>query len=178
MCPFEVLQASLTTDVFYTNSRYAKVGGLPSHELNQLELQFLLLNDFRLVIPPDEMQRYGDRLLSYWEGREAQDEAAVTIPASTITSEAPAPASAPSTDTSPAQPQPTPSTHQPAPAAHSAQAATTPTSSQHITPRGREREPARTAVSFADPPRASSGLRGWAGGGDVMTGRMTSPMRD
>lgn len=59
-------------DVFYTNSRYAKVGGLPSHELNQLELQFLLLNDFLLVIPPDEMQRYGDRLLSYWEGREAE----------------------------------------------------------------------------------------------------------
>lgn len=35
------------SDVFYTNSRYAKVGGLPQSELNQLELQFLLLNDFR-----------------------------------------------------------------------------------------------------------------------------------
>ncbi|KAF9268333.1 cyclin-domain-containing protein, partial [Marasmius fiardii PR-910] len=46
------------SDVFYTNSRYAKVGGLPLAELNQLELQFLLLNDFRLVIPKDEMQRY------------------------------------------------------------------------------------------------------------------------
>ncbi|KDN36879.1 cyclin-related 2, partial [Tilletiaria anomala UBC 951] len=46
------------SDVFYTNSRYAKVGGLPVHELNQLELQFLLLNDFKLVIPLDEMQRY------------------------------------------------------------------------------------------------------------------------
>jgi len=61
------------SDVFYTNSRYAKVGGLPPHELNQLELQFLLLNDFRLVIPPEEMQRYGDRLLGYWEGREAEE---------------------------------------------------------------------------------------------------------
>ena len=59
-------------DVFYTNSRYAKVGGLPGNELNQLELQFILLNDFRLVIPPEEMQRYGDRLLGYWEGREAE----------------------------------------------------------------------------------------------------------
>ena len=46
------------SDVFYTNSRYAKVGGLPMHELNQLELQFLLLNDFNLVVPLDEMQRY------------------------------------------------------------------------------------------------------------------------
>jgi hypothetical protein len=30
------------------------------------------LNDFRLVILPDEMQRYGDRLLGYWEGKEAE----------------------------------------------------------------------------------------------------------
>ncbi|UZJ56034.1 hypothetical protein CBS101457_005354 [Exobasidium rhododendri] len=53
------------SDVFYTNSRYAKVGGLPVHELNQLELQFLLLNDFDLVIPLEEMQRYADQLLVY-----------------------------------------------------------------------------------------------------------------
>ncbi|EPQ28566.1 uncharacterized protein PFL1_03870 [Pseudozyma flocculosa PF-1] len=57
------------SDVFYTNSRYAKVGGLPVHELNQLELQFLLLNDFRLTIPLDEMQRYADQLLMYGSGR-------------------------------------------------------------------------------------------------------------
>ncbi|KAG6823343.1 cyclin-like protein interacting with PHO85 [Tephrocybe sp. NHM501043] len=48
------------SDVFYTNSRYAKVGGLPLAELNQLELQFLLLNDFRLVISSAEMQRYAE----------------------------------------------------------------------------------------------------------------------
>ncbi|KZV59778.1 cyclin-domain-containing protein, partial [Peniophora sp. CONT] len=46
------------SDVFYTNSRYAKVGGLPQSELNQLELQFLLLNDFRLRVSDDEMQHY------------------------------------------------------------------------------------------------------------------------
>lgn len=56
------------SDVFYTNSRYAKVGGLPVHELNQLELQFLLLNDFSLVIPLEEMQRYADQLLVYGGG--------------------------------------------------------------------------------------------------------------
>ncbi|WVQ73846.1 hypothetical protein IAR50_003427 [Cryptococcus sp. DSM 104548] len=55
------------SDVFYTNSRYAKVGGLPPTELNSLELQFLLLNDFRLRVSVDEMQRYGDRLLAYAE---------------------------------------------------------------------------------------------------------------
>lgn len=68
----------LITDVFYTNSRYAKVGGLPPHELNQLELQFLLLNNFTLMIPPEEMQRYGDRLLAYWQGREESGSEAPT----------------------------------------------------------------------------------------------------
>lgn len=38
--------------------------------MNQLELQFLLLNNFTLMIPPEEMQKYGDRLLAYWQGRE------------------------------------------------------------------------------------------------------------
>ena len=81
------------SDVFYTNSRYAKVGGLPVHELNQLELQFLLLNDFRLVIPLEEMQRYADQLLVYggvpgkaWnnstaEGAKASGNTAATTPA-------------------------------------------------------------------------------------------------
>ncbi|KAF9076639.1 cyclin-domain-containing protein [Rhodocollybia butyracea] len=53
------------SDVFYTNSRYAKVGGLPLTELNQLELQFLLLNNFTLVIPKDEMQRYAEQLILF-----------------------------------------------------------------------------------------------------------------
>ncbi|KAF8654703.1 hypothetical protein AX16_003454 [Volvariella volvacea WC 439] len=57
------------SDVFYTNSRYAKVGGLPLAELNQLELQFLLLNDFRLVISSSEMQRYADQLVLYSQSK-------------------------------------------------------------------------------------------------------------
>ncbi|WVR03999.1 hypothetical protein IAU60_000998 [Kwoniella sp. DSM 27419] len=61
------------SDVFYTNSRYAKVGGLPSTELNSLELQFLLINDFRLRISLDEMQKYGDRLLAYAAEEEAKE---------------------------------------------------------------------------------------------------------
>ncbi|KAF8609761.1 cyclin-domain-containing protein [Ceratobasidium sp. AG-I] len=61
------------SDVFYTNSRYAKVGGLPQSELNQLELQFLLLNDFRLSIPIDEMQRYAEQLLQYSAGMSPED---------------------------------------------------------------------------------------------------------
>jgi PHO85 cyclin-6/7 len=41
------------------------VGGLPQAELNQLELQVLLLNDFNLVILVDEMQRYASQLIAY-----------------------------------------------------------------------------------------------------------------
>lgn len=70
------------SDVFYTNSRYAKVGGLPLHELNQLELQFLLLNDFRLKIPVDELQRYADQLILYWVGRNGTSNPAAAATAS------------------------------------------------------------------------------------------------
>ncbi|KAJ6120436.1 hypothetical protein N7523_004716 [Penicillium sp. IBT 18751x] len=54
------------SDVFYTNSRYAKVGGLPLVELNHLELQFLLLNDFRLAIPVEELESYGTMLVEFY----------------------------------------------------------------------------------------------------------------
>jgi len=54
------------SDVFYTNSRYAKVGGLPLIELNHLELQFLLLNDFRLAVPLEEMEAYGTMLVEFY----------------------------------------------------------------------------------------------------------------
>jgi len=54
------------SDVFYTNSRYAKVGGLPLIELNHLELQFLLLNDFRLSVPVEELEAYGSMLVEFY----------------------------------------------------------------------------------------------------------------
>lgn len=75
------------SDVFYTNSRYAKVprskpnpansrqqtltyeskvGGLPLVELNHLELQFLLLNDFRLSVPVEELDAYGTMLVEFY----------------------------------------------------------------------------------------------------------------
>lgn len=40
---------------------------MPQPELNQLELQFLLLNDFRLVISAEEMQRYAEQLIVFSE---------------------------------------------------------------------------------------------------------------
>ncbi|KAL2823755.1 cyclin-domain-containing protein [Aspergillus cavernicola] len=69
------------SDVFYTNSRYAKVGGLPLVELNHLELQFLLLNDFRLSIPVEELEAYGTMLVEFY-AREivAQQQPQVGLP--------------------------------------------------------------------------------------------------
>lgn len=42
------------------------MGGLPLAELNHLELQFLLLNDFRLSIPVEEMEAYGTMLVEFY----------------------------------------------------------------------------------------------------------------
>ncbi|KAH8548821.1 cyclin-domain-containing protein [Umbelopsis sp. PMI_123] len=53
------------SDVFFTNSRYAKVGGLPPAELNTLELEFLHLNNFNLSVSIEELQQYGDQLLNH-----------------------------------------------------------------------------------------------------------------
>ncbi|KAJ2343603.1 cyclin-like protein interacting with PHO85 [Coemansia erecta] len=47
------------SDVFFTNSRYAKVGGLSVAELNNLELQFLSIIDFDLNIRPEVLQTIG-----------------------------------------------------------------------------------------------------------------------
>jgi hypothetical protein len=67
-----VVASKFCSDIFYTNSRYAKVGGLPLAELNHLEFQFLLMNDFRLMITLEELQRYGDQLLHFWLKEKAQ----------------------------------------------------------------------------------------------------------
>lgn len=48
-----------------------QVGGLPLAELNQLELQFLLLNDFCLVISSAEMQRYAEQLILFSNSTES-----------------------------------------------------------------------------------------------------------
>ncbi|GME99033.1 unnamed protein product [[Candida] boidinii] len=63
------------SDVFYKNSRYAKVGGLPLEELNNLEVQFLLLLDFNLMIQVEEMYRYGDLLLKFWKREQIKQQA-------------------------------------------------------------------------------------------------------
>ncbi|KIM42824.1 hypothetical protein M413DRAFT_444476 [Hebeloma cylindrosporum] len=54
--------SKLSTDLFYKNSRYSKVGGVPLSELNRLETQFLLLNDFQLFVSTADLQRSAEKL--------------------------------------------------------------------------------------------------------------------
>ncbi|CAE6497117.1 unnamed protein product [Rhizoctonia solani] len=103
------------SDVFYTNSRYAKVGGLPQTELNQLELHFLLLNDFRLSIPIDEMQRYAEQLLRYSAGMSPEEAFAPSATAPPPTALAPPSPHTPLVPAPPAaRPQSQSQTHRPA----------------------------------------------------------------
>ncbi|KAI9316785.1 cyclin-domain-containing protein [Dichotomocladium elegans] len=61
-----MIASKFFSDIFFTNTRYAKVGGLPVAELNALELEFLHLNDFNLNVTIEELQQYGDQLLFHW----------------------------------------------------------------------------------------------------------------
>jgi len=53
-----LLAAKFQDDVFYTNTFYAKVGGLKLNELNVLEQRMLGLLDYRLFVPPSEYELY------------------------------------------------------------------------------------------------------------------------
>merc|ERR1719313_363102 len=54
-----LLAVKFFDDVFYTNSYYAKVGGVRTRELNSLETLFLRLVKWRLCVSPEE---YAQRL--------------------------------------------------------------------------------------------------------------------
>jgi prophage maintenance system killer protein len=45
---------------------FGQVGGLPLVELNHLELQFLLLNDFRLAVPVEDLEAYATMLVEFY----------------------------------------------------------------------------------------------------------------
>ncbi|GAA6001957.1 uncharacterized protein JCM10292_001769 [Rhodotorula paludigena] len=168
------------SDVFYTNSRYAKVGGLPLNELNQLELQFLLLNDFRLKIPVDELQRYADQLILYWIGRNGtSNPAAAATAASRAASQqrepaAVAPASA-RTPMAPSTAVETPPLTRSAVAAASAQAAESPLPQTRPPPGSSSGNPpypshlAHSSHSPAPPPSSS------ATGGDAQGTPVSRP---
>ncbi|KAI7952446.1 hypothetical protein MJO29_008077 [Puccinia striiformis f. sp. tritici] len=50
--------SKFTCDSFYSNSRYAKVGGISLTEINLLEREFLLAIDYRLSTTNEELDKY------------------------------------------------------------------------------------------------------------------------
>ncbi|PVU85702.1 hypothetical protein BB559_006859 [Furculomyces boomerangus] len=61
-----VIGHKLCSDIFYSNERYGKIGGISTHELNMLEMEILFLIKFDLVVRPREMQKMGETLLSQY----------------------------------------------------------------------------------------------------------------
>ncbi|KAI8093834.1 cyclin-domain-containing protein, partial [Halteromyces radiatus] len=57
-----VIATKSTSDIYYRNSRYAKVGGITLQELYHLELEFLKLCDFRVHVPLEQLQHYADQV--------------------------------------------------------------------------------------------------------------------
>ncbi|KAF9909784.1 hypothetical protein EC991_008107 [Linnemannia zychae] len=71
-----LVACKFSSDVFYPNVRYARVGGLPLSELNQLELEFLFLSQFELNTTESELQTYGNKLLMYHQRMNGTERAA------------------------------------------------------------------------------------------------------
>ncbi|KAJ2760793.1 cyclin-like protein interacting with PHO85, partial [Coemansia nantahalensis] len=58
-----VIAHKFSSDVFFNNARYAKVGGIPLAEMNQLELEMLFLMKFDLKVDTAELQSIGEWLV-------------------------------------------------------------------------------------------------------------------
>ena len=82
-----VVGSKFFSDVFYTNTRYAKVGGLPVMELNQLELRFMEVLQYRCHVTIDVLQETGDMLLTGFRPRPTS----MAIPAPPLYSAPPTP---------------------------------------------------------------------------------------
>ncbi|KAF9899178.1 hypothetical protein BX616_003197 [Lobosporangium transversale] len=72
-----VVASKFSSDRFCPNGQYAKVGGLPLKELNQLELEFLFLSQFELNTTEAELQSYGNKLLMYHQRLNGMERAAI-----------------------------------------------------------------------------------------------------
>lgn len=64
-----VAAAKFFEDKFYTNSYYARVGGISTLELNRLERLFLEKLDFALFVSEDEYTSYFERLMGLHTGK-------------------------------------------------------------------------------------------------------------
>eukprot|EP00179_Madagascaria_erythrocladioides_P003308 CAMPEP_0198314836 /NCGR_PEP_ID=MMETSP1450-20131203/5327_1 /TAXON_ID=753684 ORGANISM="Madagascaria erythrocladiodes, Strain CCMP3234" /NCGR_SAMPLE_ID=MMETSP1450 /ASSEMBLY_ACC=CAM_ASM_001115 /LENGTH=227 /DNA_ID=CAMNT_0044017917 /DNA_START=72 /DNA_END=755 /DNA_ORIENTATION=- len=58
-----MIAAKFWDDTFFASSYYARVGGVPTSELNALELEFLVLADFRVCFSAERLRAYERRLV-------------------------------------------------------------------------------------------------------------------
>lgn len=58
-----MIAAKFFDDRYYSNEHYARVGGISSLEMNQLEREYLQLINFNLYISPILFFRYRERLI-------------------------------------------------------------------------------------------------------------------
>ena len=63
-----MIAAKFFDDLYFNNAFYARVGGIPTKELNELEVDFLLRVNFSLRVAPDEFERYNRELLAHATG--------------------------------------------------------------------------------------------------------------
>ncbi|KAJ1970284.1 cyclin-like protein interacting with PHO85 [Dispira parvispora] len=57
-------------DQIAPNTRYAEIGGIPLTDMNLLELEFLFMCQFDLLVPMDQLEKYGIQLWQYSLGRQ------------------------------------------------------------------------------------------------------------
>ena len=60
-----VAAAKFYDDSFFTNDLYARIGGVPVDEMNNLELDFVFLINFSLLITPEEYQKFYNELFTH-----------------------------------------------------------------------------------------------------------------
>ncbi|KAJ2616711.1 cyclin-like protein interacting with PHO85 [Coemansia sp. RSA 1365] len=59
-----IIAHKFNSDIFFNNARYAKVGGIPLGEMNQLELEMLFLMKFDLKVDVIELELVGKWLIT------------------------------------------------------------------------------------------------------------------
>eukprot|EP00301_Raphidiophrys_heterophryoidea_P007536 c12905_g1_i2.p1 GENE.c12905_g1_i2~~c12905_g1_i2.p1 ORF type:complete len:175 (+),score=39.27 c12905_g1_i2:234-758(+) len=57
-----MLAAKFFDDRYYNNAFYARVGGIPTAELNNLEVEYLFMVNFSLLVDTEEYERYRKEL--------------------------------------------------------------------------------------------------------------------
>jgi len=60
-----MLAAKFFDDQYFNNAYYAKVGGVPAHEMNSLEVEFLFRINFSLHVTPELYFKYHSELVTH-----------------------------------------------------------------------------------------------------------------